>query len=421
MNVSEVKEAILLCREAGVTPFIWGKHGLGKSSALLQLTRLCGMGMIDMRCSQLEASDLRGLPDREITEDGRPGRTFYLPPADLPNADSCSPACSLYREGGCKHEVCQKREAEIKAGREKGPVCQGILFLDELNRAEDDVLQAAFQLVWDQAIGVYKVPEGWSIAVAGNYSEGYTVNSFNDPAFLDRFCHLDLSVGESYMNDWTQYMKERCGDSADKIMQFVGFNTDHLAGKVEADRGFNVAPSPRSWELVARVNEACKSSKYTGQVKIDVVAGLVGRELAMQFERFSTDVLPRDVINNFDKVEAKIKKMSRNQLIGLVWGVVSNGKELGKKKDDEKKMNNVLDFMQHVATKHKERDMAVMLGRQLCEGETKSLGGAVLSNPHLAKMAAKFKTKKGGLTWIQAINKRPKLQELMSRVAFGTE
>lgn len=407
MNVSELKEAVLLCRESGVTAFIWGKHGLGKSSAVLQLSQLMGIGMIDMRCSQLEASDLRGLPDR----DG--GRTLYLPPADLPNDLQCSPSCSLFREGGCKHATCVEREKNGEAP------CQGFLFLDELNRAEDDVLQAAFQLVYDRAIGTYKMPLGWSIVVAGNYTEGYTVNSFNDPAFLDRFCHLDLTPGEAYMADWTDYMKKNCGDAADKILQFVGFNDKHLMGQVEADRGFSVTPSPRSWELAARVENTSRRQGFDRMVVQEVISGIIGRELALQFERFTTDVLPSDIINRFKDVEGKVKRMNRNQMIGLVWGVVSNAKELGKQKDPEKKMSNVLDFMEVLAG-HKERDMAVMLARQLCEGETKSLGGAVVSNPHLAKMAAKFKSKKGGRTWIQAINERPELQKLMSKVAFGT-
>jgi len=416
MNVSDLKEAILLCREAGVTPFIWGKHGLGKSSAVLQLSQLMGVGMVDMRCSQMEASDLRGLPERDQ------GRTLYLPPADLPGSGQCSPACTLFREGGCKHAACVEREKNGEDG------CQGFLFLDELNRSEDDVIQAAFQLVYDRAIGTYKLPKGWSIVVAGNYTEGYTVNSFNDPAFLDRFCHLDLTLGENYMGDWTDYMKKTCGDAADKILQFVGFNEAHLAGKVEADRGFSVTPSPRSWELAARVENASRKQGFDRVVAQEVLAGIIGRELAMQFERFATDVLPSDVINRYKDVEAKINRMSRNQLIGLVWGVVSNAKELGTKKDADgkpkaekdldKKMENVLDFMRLIA-RSKERDMAVMLARQLCEGETKSLGGAVVSNPHLAKMAARFKSKKGGKTWIQAINERSDLQELMSKVAFG--
>lgn len=420
MNVTELKQAVLLLRQANVTGFIWGRHGLGKSSTIDQLTDDMGIGMIDMRCSQLEASDLRGLPDREITEDGRPGRTFYLPPADLPDATKCSPACKLFRQEGCKHKLCLDREADGEQG------CQGILFLDELNRGEDDVLQATFQLVWDKAIGTYRLPKGWSIIVAGNYSEGYTVNSFNDAAFLDRFCHLDLTLGQDYLADWMQYMKERCGDSADKILQFVGFDDNHLAGKMEVDAGFTIQPSPRSWELVARVENAAVQGGFERSVVISVIAGLIGRDLATHYDRFSTEVLPKEVIANFSMVKDKIRQIAnrkggRNVLIGLVWGVVSNAKELGKKKEDEKKMNNVLDFMEQLTTFGESSDMAVMLGRSLMEGETKTLGGAVLSNPHLAKMAAKFKTNKGGaMTWIQVINSRPDLQKLMSKVAYGS-
>jgi len=424
MNVSELKQAVLLCRLAKITPFIWGKHGLGKSSSFAQLTDMMAIGCIDMRCSQLEASDLRGLPDREITEDGRPGRTFYLPPADLPDAHKCSPACSLYRLEGRKAQVCEKGITEDKkVYREPG--CKGILLLDELNRAEDDVLQAVFQLVYDRAIGTYKVPEGWSIAVAGNYMEGYTVNNFGDPAFLDRFTHLDLTLGEEYMKDWTEYMTENCGAAADRIMQFVGFNDVHLAGKTEADRGFTVQPSPRSWEMVARVVNIAGNEGFDRSVVIDVVTGLIGPELARQFDRFTTEVLPQDVITKYKSVKDKISKIAgrkngRNVLIGLVWGVVGSAKTLGDKKNDEEKMNNVLDFMEQIAKLGELRDMAVMLARQLCEGETKTLGGAVVSNPHLARLAAKFKGKKGGLTWIQAINKRPDLQKLMSKVAYGS-
>ena len=85
----------------------------------------------------------------------------------------------------------------------------------------------------------------------------------------------------------------------------------------------------------------------------DVLSGLIGRELALSFERFSTDVLPSDVINRFKDVEGKVNRMSRNQMIGLVWGVVSNAKDLGKRdkkdKDLPKKMDNVLDFMNALA------------------------------------------------------------------------
>ena len=60
-KISTLKEAIKICRAANVTPFIWGHRGLGKSSLVKQVAAENGWGFIDMRCSQLEASDIRGL------------------------------------------------------------------------------------------------------------------------------------------------------------------------------------------------------------------------------------------------------------------------------------------------------------------------------------------------------------------------
>ena len=80
-KISTIKEAIQICRAAKVTPFIWGHRGLGKSSLVSQITAEENWGFIDLRCSQLEASDVRGLPDRVG------GRTAYLPPVDMPVGD----------------------------------------------------------------------------------------------------------------------------------------------------------------------------------------------------------------------------------------------------------------------------------------------------------------------------------------------
>lgn len=423
MNVTVMKKAVQLCIRARITPWIWGRHGLGKSQGILQLTQEEGIGMIDMRCSQLEAPDLRGLPDREI-KDGKVTRTVYLAPADLPGEDYCSPACTLYREEGCMHEICKKRKEEWeKDPANAEPYCQGVLLLDELNRAPDDVLQAVFQLVLDRAIGTYVMPKGWSTVVAGNYSEGYTVNNFNDDAFLDRFCHMDLIVDGDYMNDWFYYISKKFPDMAPKIVQFVAFNDDHLVSSKNVDKGFNIAPSPRSWEVMGRVLEEVHRNRYDKNVILAVMSGIVGHEVALSFDQFNTDVVPTDIINNFQKVEKKVADLTRNALIGLVWGVVSNSKELGtgKKdtwKEDERKMNNVLDFMRWVASGGKDNDLAVMLGRALCEAEMEGLAGAVLSNPNLAQLTQKFSKSKNP-TWVSLINKRPNLQKLMSDVSFG--
>ena len=78
MKISIMKSCLSLCRESNVTAFMWGHRGIGKSSIVRQLCQELRIGFVDFRASQIEASDLRGLPDKSDN------RTVYLPPADMP-------------------------------------------------------------------------------------------------------------------------------------------------------------------------------------------------------------------------------------------------------------------------------------------------------------------------------------------------
>lgn len=435
MNIGMLKPAILLCRRANVTPFVWGHRGMGKSSSVRQLCDENVMGFIDFRASQIESSDLRGLPDR------KDGRTVYFPPQDLPHGEYKCLKCEeeLRSRGEVMHNAAsfgvngsypitgKMPEACPKGHKNENDsiiLHEGELFLDELNRADDDVLQASFQLVLDRRLGQYVLPTGWSVVAAGNYQQGYMVNSFNDPAFLDRFCHLQLTKSKDYAADWSDYMSKLPSGPGvnDRIMQFVGFEETHLMGKVEGDLGFAVMSSPRSWEMVARVMTEADRNPYPKEAVREVLQGIIGMELTTSFERFSVEVMPQDVLGKGVKiVEGKLRGFNRNQLVGLVWGVASHAKERFKDEkgqEREKMITNTLDFMQWVA-EHKERDLAVMLGKSLVDKETANLAGAVLSNPHLAKLAAKYKGGGKGDTWIAAINERPDLQSLMSKVSYG--
>ena len=44
------------------TPFIWGDPGIGKSAIIKQITELFGYHFEDVRLSQIDSIDLRGLP-----------------------------------------------------------------------------------------------------------------------------------------------------------------------------------------------------------------------------------------------------------------------------------------------------------------------------------------------------------------------
>ena len=109
---------------------IIGPPGVGKSDMIRQTGERHAAPVIDIRLSQMEPSDLRGIPFRVD------GRVDWAVPSMLPNAE---------------------RHGE-----------QGILFLDEITSVPPSVSAAAYQLILDRRLGEYQVPDGWAIFAAGN-------------------------------------------------------------------------------------------------------------------------------------------------------------------------------------------------------------------------------------------------------------
>lgn len=411
MQINYIPSALLLCRDAKIASFLWGHRGLGKSDSHKDLALANDWGFIDLRGSQLEASDVRGLPKADD------GMTRYLPPSELPRghspANSC-PACSeMSRE--------EAQDAEIRDNE----YCEGILFLDEINRAEDDVLQAIFQLVLDRQIGEYALPDGWSVHCAGNFPKGYNTNNFKDPAFLDRFCHLIVSTGDKYAESWIDWMTNN-HPGQDRIIQFVSANQDHLIGEVEkVDLGFSIQPSPRAWAMVARVLEACDRNDYPDEARMSVIEGLIGSSLAPAFERFSCEVTPNQIVNDgVEPYQDKLRSLSRNAVFGLTHGIGSKCAGSTTKAMGEQKMKNVCDFMLWLAKDRQNRDMAVTLGRRLV-GKESSIQGAMLSNPRIANIALRFAKKRKKISetaaksWIEMIHSYDELREIMQKVTWS--
>jgi MoxR-like ATPase len=444
-KISTIKEAVLICRDANITPFVWGHRGLGKSSLVKQIAEDNGWGFIDLRCSQLEASDIRGLPDR-----GEDNRTHYLPPADMPIADMSADqvflklaevlgidakgtdgvdtagklAASIAKKlDGTNLDLLRRYENLRQALQPRFE--RGILFLDEVNRAQDDVLQAIFQLVLDRRVGQYVLPPGWCVVAAGNFTEGYRVGGFDDPAFLNRFCHLTLSGGETTLEEWVNYMASVHGGDATDVIEFASQNTKHLDGDIKGEMGFSVQPSRRGWEMVTRVMKVVKEGKYSESAKIEVYAGLLGRELAQSFSRYSCPVKPRELINNGVKAyESKLKKLDRNQLTGLMWGLVSFCKNQIEK---DEIATVCLDFASFMVDHANDKDVVVAFCRALVtqggavNDHQEKARAAVISNPRLAKMISKFNKRSGSdkKSFVDRLTERPEFQSVLSKVSWG--
>jgi MoxR-like ATPase len=159
MRPSQIVSALNLCLDVQQPVMIWGSPGVGKSDTVKQTAEKRNIDLIDLRLSQLDSVDLRGVPsvDRERR------RTDWNSPSILPY------------EG------------------------KGILFLDEINSAPQGVTAAAYQLILDRRLGDYVLPEGWNIIAAGNrVSDRAIVNQMPTP-LKNRFAHLYFEVNN---DDW---------------------------------------------------------------------------------------------------------------------------------------------------------------------------------------------------------------------------
>lgn len=221
----------------GPSNFIWGPPGIGKSSVIKQVAQDAAIGLVDIRLSLRDPSDLRGFPFPEN------GRAKWLVPWELPTS-----------------------------GR-------GIIFLDEINLAPQLVQAAAYQLVLDKKIGEYQVPEGWHVVAAGNRTDdGANVYKMAKP-LRNRFVHIDFEVN---FDDWRVWAIKN--DIVSEVVEFLSFRSDFIF-KFDPKRNDNAFPTPRSWEFVSKIWKWSKG-RISDELLFKALAGTVGLASTTEFQNF---------------------------------------------------------------------------------------------------------------------------------------
>jgi len=137
MNIQQAKQTLPILMKHDIVAFLWGVQGVGKTETVRQIADSNGGGFVHLHLATQEVGDLVGL-----LKHNNDGTVSHACPEWLPTPQA------------------------IEAGRFAST---GIVFLDELNRAHPDVLQAIFSLVMGKTIHTHKLADGWKIVVAGNY------------------------------------------------------------------------------------------------------------------------------------------------------------------------------------------------------------------------------------------------------------
>ncbi|OUV62815.1 MAG: ATPase [Gammaproteobacteria bacterium TMED119] len=289
---------------------LWGAPGVGKSQIVAQVAERNQVPMIDIRLSQMEPSDLRGIPFRNDSQ------VEWAIPAMLPD---------------------RQRHGE-----------HGILFLDEITSAAPSVSAAAYQLILDRRLGQYTIPPGWAILAAGN-RQGDRGVTYTMPAPLaNRFSHYAVDVN---LDDWVAWAYANQID--DRIIAFLRFRPD-LIFEFDAAQNPMAFPTPRSWEYTHR---ALSKFVQHNDVLLETLQACVGPAAGVELNAFIANL---DQMPNIEDIVAG-KEVPVPDEIDLQYAVASAlvGQAIRvQNKDDEQRYHgNILNY----ANKFPQREMGVMM------------------------------------------------------------
>lgn len=223
----------------------WGPSGIGKSEAIAQSAADHDATLVDIRLSQYESVDLRGIPDVQL------GSTVWNAPATLPF------------------------KGNAKFNEDGAPV---FLFLDEINSAEPSTAAVAYQLVNDRRVGEHELMNNVVILAAGNREQDRgVVNRFPAP-LANRFTHAELAPDVASWSKWAQ----KAGVD-NTIIGFLNFRAE-LLHTFDSAKPTKVFATPRTWKFVA---DDFADDAIPADVKLAGMSGSVGEGPAIELMGFA--------------------------------------------------------------------------------------------------------------------------------------
>lgn len=230
---------------------VWGQPGVGKSQAINQVCIDHKAVFVDIRLSQYDSVDMRGVPDVQF------GQTVWNPPSTMPFKGN-------------------------SAFDETAPfIC---VFFDEINAAQPSVSAVAYQIVNDRRCGEHELMDNVVIIAAGNREgDKGVVNKMPTP-LANRFTHVEVGLDAGA---WCEHAAEIGLDPIG--IGFIQFRKPLLSTfivdkggtpTVTLDKAF---ATPRTWEKALKY---FASTTMPDAIKRVAMAGAVGTGPSEEFWGF---------------------------------------------------------------------------------------------------------------------------------------
>lgn len=277
IKTGELKKHIELFDKAHVPLMIYGTFGIGKSDIVkksaeekalkypertyidwmassdeVKLDALKNpskyFALIDIRLSQMEPSDIRGIPNIFNTQ-------------ELPCLQTIPWSWVMYIT---RPDAC------------------GTLFLDEINLAAPQIAASAYQIINDRVISDRHISTGVNIIAAGNTARDTDIVYDMPNPLKDRFAELEVAFdSQAWLNEWAA---ENCHPM---IYSFCTFKESWIHHLSENDSDKHV--TPRGIERASKIIKMfAKDSKdlEISPFLFDAIAGCVGNGWTVQFKAY---------------------------------------------------------------------------------------------------------------------------------------
>lgn len=272
LKPSEIKVALKHLEECQRPAFIWGPPGIGKSQILKQNAKEGGYQFVDIRLSQMDPTDLRGIAIPSKDSQGR-AIAEWSPPSFL------------------------NRDPSVKT----------FYLFDELNVAPQSIQAIAYQFVLDRQVGDFKLMPNDVVFAAGNRETDRGATFKMPTPLMNRFVHLEMKHD---FNDWFYWAIENYLNK-NVVGYLSSTGKSHLMefDPKSASKGF---ATPRTWEFVAQIID--NDPDVPRHIMTAMVAGAIGQGHAIEFMEYCEHAnklpAPLDIlegrVTNLDSQETSI-------------------------------------------------------------------------------------------------------------------